>query len=427
VIIRTFQVGFGDCFLLSFRYTAGEKHVLIDFGTMALPDDVPKNRMVQIAEEIRRLTGGKLHAVVATHRHKDHISGFARRANGKGPGDIIRSLAPDVVVQPWTEHPDLARDAKKPAIRPGLRKRFGAQAGLRVSALNNMQSVAAHVVAASRRSRYFSPSLKRQLSFVGEDNLPNLDAVKNLMTMAPNNYVFTGSKSGLERVLPGVDINVLGPPTADQHPKIRSYARRSDEYWLYQSNALAATSRSAGSAGSILFPRHVQSRGPRFPVAARWLIYHARKLQGQQLLQIVRALDDTMNNTSVILLFGVGSKRLLFPGDAQVENWEFALKEKKDIYAPLLEDVDVYKVGHHGSLNATPKSLWKLFRKKSTDVNKAGRMRSLMSTLEDQHGESEETAVPRTTLVSALKRETRHLSTQQIGTTRLFDEFEFKF
>src|SRR5687767_866303 len=34
--IRTYSVGFGDCFLLSFAYANGsEKHVLIDFGSMA--------------------------------------------------------------------------------------------------------------------------------------------------------------------------------------------------------------------------------------------------------------------------------------------------------------------------------------------------------------------------------------------------------
>jgi len=31
--IRTYQVGFGDCFLLSFEYPTEKKHVLIDFGS----------------------------------------------------------------------------------------------------------------------------------------------------------------------------------------------------------------------------------------------------------------------------------------------------------------------------------------------------------------------------------------------------------
>jgi len=37
------------------------------------------------------------------------------------------------------------------------------------------------------------------------------------------------------------------------------------------------------------------------------------------------ALDHAMNNTSVILLIQAGDRRLLFCGDAQIENWEYAL------------------------------------------------------------------------------------------------------
>jgi len=97
--------------------------------------------------------------------------------------------------------------------------------------------------------------------------------------------------------------------------------------------------------------------------------------RGEQLLQIVRSLDKEMNNTSVILLFQIGKKKLLFPGDAQIENWQFALQQKK--YRSLLSSVNLYKVGHHGSRNATPKSLWKLFKNKS-ERKTSNRLLSLM-------------------------------------------------
>jgi hypothetical protein len=42
-----------------------------------------------------------------------------------------------------------------------------------------------------------------------------------------------------------------------------------------------------------------------------------------------------MNNTSVILFFEVGSKKLLFPGDAQIENWSYALEDARDHNPPL--------------------------------------------------------------------------------------------
>ena len=42
VLIRAYNVGFGDCFLLTFRYAADpERHVLIDFGSTKLPAKGP--------------------------------------------------------------------------------------------------------------------------------------------------------------------------------------------------------------------------------------------------------------------------------------------------------------------------------------------------------------------------------------------------
>ena len=113
--IRTYQVGFGDCFLLSFTYPNRERHVLVDFGSMRRPKGSTTRLMTDIANDIvKRCTPAsgkpKLHVVVATHRHQDHISGFATRTSGKGPGDIIASLEPDAIVQPWTEHPDAPED-----------------------------------------------------------------------------------------------------------------------------------------------------------------------------------------------------------------------------------------------------------------------------------------------------------------------------
>src|SRR5262245_60548552 len=90
VSIRSYNVGFGDCFLLSFRYSAdSERHILIDYGSTGLPKGVPRTRMMDIANDIKTRTGGKLHGVVATHRHRDHISGFETKANGKGTGNVI--------------------------------------------------------------------------------------------------------------------------------------------------------------------------------------------------------------------------------------------------------------------------------------------------------------------------------------------------
>jgi len=69
----------------------------------------------RIALQIRDACGGKLYAVVATHRHKDHISGFSDSGGSGSPGAIIASCKPEMVLQPWTENPDAGADATSAA------------------------------------------------------------------------------------------------------------------------------------------------------------------------------------------------------------------------------------------------------------------------------------------------------------------------
>ena len=45
---------------------------------------------------------------------------------------------------------------------------------------------------------------------------------------------------------------------------------------------------------------------------------------------------------------------------------------------------------HAPSINATPKSLWNLFKTKSKDATDANRLKPLMSTMEDEHWERRE-------------------------------------
>jgi hypothetical protein len=163
----------------------------------------------------------------------------------------------------------------------------------------------------------------------------------------------------------------------------------------------------------VLFPDAEVYRSLRdMPIESRWFVRRQRSLRGQQLLGLVRSMDGALNNTSVILLFEAGSKKLLFPGDAQWENWELALTKN----AAELKDVDIYKVGHHGSLNATPKTLWNGFTKRSDKKDKKGRIVTVMSTRSDsKHGHAKsQTEVPRSTLVTELKENSLHRSTQEL-------------
>lgn len=420
--LRSYDMGFGDCFLLSFHYAAMDRHVLIDFGSTRTPKDKAGkgNYLERIAEQIAVDCKGKLHAVVATHRHKDHISGFAMK-DGKGPGAIIRTLKPELVIQPWTEDPEAARDATKPTKNLS---RLRAQRAMHAQTLLDMNRYAGFVVEASRRLRgKHLEAVRGQLEFLGDDNeLANRDAITNLMTMSPKRrYVYYGAKSGLESILPGVSTRVLGPPTLAQSKSIAvQRSKDKDQFWHMAAARASFWAKRAAIAGTPdsafapLFPRHVEKR---VPWDARWYRYHARRESAESMLSIVRSLDDQMNNTSLILLFEVGGKLLLFPGDAQYENWMYALEQAG--VREKLSKVNLYKVGHHGSLNATPKDLWNGFEKRSKKPSK-DRLLSFLSTKDDVHGKaSSGTEVPRRPLVDALRSESHLHDTRTLGRDEL--------
>jgi hypothetical protein len=429
--LRAYNVGFGDCFLLTFAYPGFERRVLIDFGSTAAPKNADANYMLKIAQDIRQQCTepdgtAKLHAVVVTHRHADHISGFA---GTNETGRIIAALNPDVVIQPWTEDPNAAIDATT-ATAPSY---TGGQPDAKafVASLRNMNLTAAAIAAVSHSPHIgLGKKSADQLQFLGEDNLANKAAIENLMAMGRKTratYVNCGSASGLEEVLPGVVTHVLGPPNLEQTNAIRK-ERSSDPGEFWQFHAFWQFQAAAGAAavtGRRVFPNAPVFSEDDVPPNMRWFRLRARKIRGEQLMELVRDLDQAMNNTSVILLLEVGGMKLLFPGDAQIENWAYALGQPK--LQALLKDVNLYKVGHHGSRNATPKTLWGLFDHKSEQEG-PDRLTTVVSTKPGKHGSAQaHTEVPRRTLVAELEKESDYFSTQDLPKAEISKIYTFEF
>jgi beta-lactamase superfamily II metal-dependent hydrolase len=437
VTLRAYNVGFGDCFLLTFHYAEQDRHVLIDFGSTAKPKNAEPEFMTTIAEDIRKQCTengrGRLVAVVATHRHRDHISGFATGEDGTGR--IIRALEPDLVMQPWTEDPEAKPDAVSASGEPAAGRRGLAE--LRRQYLNSLQDMHAVSAAVCRvaqdKNAPLATKQREQLRFLGDDNLPNRSAVRNLMTMGKKaEYLHCGSKTRLNRLLPGVTVHVLGPPDLTQSESIRRQRKTDqDEFWHLKGFAQfqaywKAQALAGGRARETtqLFAGAARRSGEDAPPHTRWFTNRLDTIRGSQLLELVRSLDRAMNNTSLILLFQIGDFAMLFPGDAQIENWSFALRQEK--YQKLLAGVSVYKVGHHGSLNATPRTLWNLFQHKDRDEHAHGRLQSVMSTKSGKHGSvPSRTEVPRRSLVAALDRESTLVSTQSLRKSQLFQSLEF--
>jgi len=420
VTLFSYQVGFGDCFLLRFHYPDRDRHALIDFGSTGKPKHAEKDHMAKVARDIAARCGGRLEVVVATHRHADHISGFATDPDGDGPGDIIAGLAIDYVVQPWTEAPDAAKDSIGPEISSP--QAFTS----RRMALAAMHETSRHALAMlDDGSLHRVPkAIREELEFIGRDNLSNLSAVENLMRLGRRRfYAWHGMDLPLHRVLPGVKTHVLGPPTLRQTDTIRKQrSEDEDEFWHLAPLRLSGA-RAAVAEGEALFPGHPTEPGNRLAAQWRWFANRVEQVQAEQVLSLVRALDKQMNNTSLILLFEVGGKSLLFPGDAQIENWRYALQSPM---AEKLTAVDLYKVGHHGSLNATPRSLWARFAKRGPSTKK-GRLTTVMSTMPGKHGKEERgTEVPRATLLRALETDSELHSTHRAPEGQLFQEVTLK-
>lgn len=433
------------------------RHVLFDFGSTGLPAGTGEGYLLEVAQDIQQQCGGKngkLDVIVATHRHKDHISGFARNEAGNGPGDIIRMLAPELVIQPWTEDPDAARDATKlRGLSAAAERPENPQAAF-MKTLLEMHTFAeitgeeaAHLADRQKFKQLLDVEVRQQIQFLADDNkVPNASAVKNLATMGKKAvYVNYGSDLDLSKILPGVTAKVLGPPTIDQYAEVqKERSRDNEEFWMLQAVTQSFWGLQAATGEAL--QAMIQGKAPLFPeaecyresvpVQMRWIVRRMRALRGEQLLQLVRIMDQAMNNTSVILVLEVGKKKFLFPGDAQIENWEYALKFAKDHEEnlTLLKEIDLYKVGHHGSRNATPKTLWNDFQKKSAEAANPDRLNTINSTMgknergEYKHGSEENNSeVPRRDLVKELKKMSNYHTTEEtVKDNKLFIELEFE-
>jgi hypothetical protein len=199
---------------------------------------------------------------------------------------------------------------------------------------------------------------------------------------APVKYLRPGDQLFDLAGLPGIRLYVLGPPhdsrlikrsdPSKKHPEVYELAAAegSHQGFLAAAEALAEDQKPGGQPFDVFFrvdesdARNQNELWKKYYAKGRswrrvdddWLGY-----AGQLALQ----LDSDTNNTSLVLAFELssGGDVLLFPGDAQVGNWlsweslEWQIPEgaaartvKSD---DLLGRTVLYKVGHHGSHNAT--------------------------------------------------------------------------
>jgi beta-lactamase superfamily II metal-dependent hydrolase len=370
-----YRQGLGDCFLLTFDPGGAEKHVLIDCGTLG--NKATDVTTAVLASEIKAATGNHLDLLIATHEHKDHLSGFAN--------ETLKKLPADRVWLAWTENPadPLAKQLAK------TREDLG----------RTLTAAAEHLGAAGARSdlRAIATRVRGVLGFSGNgDGLGFAKTIHALMEEIRKrpevSYLEPGEPAREEAWLPGFRIYVLGPPRDKKALGETGEHGSSELYGLMASLKTALAFRASGQsfgrferdhAARDLFeqqmpfdPRfrtEMKSRAARewfaksyFAAGEKWRAVDEDWLS--VLSELALQLDSATNNTSLVIAVEriADGKVLLLPGDAQEGSWlswhasgmewdvtDAANRKRKVTAADLLARTVFYKVGHHASHNAT--------------------------------------------------------------------------
>jgi hypothetical protein len=197
-------------------------------------------------DDALRIFGG------GTHRHKDHISGFAGKS-----GELIEALKPRVVLQPWTEKPEAQRDAKSVgATKGGSPKRLALMRDQYVHSLVDMHAFSLSALSAA--TPRLGKTTAGRIKFIADDNLKNRNAIERIACMGKlgtAEYLRCGDKTKLERQLPGVKVHVLGPPDLTQTETILTQRREDkDEFWQFM-QFWALQAGGSGVGKGRLFPK----------------------------------------------------------------------------------------------------------------------------------------------------------------------------
>jgi beta-lactamase superfamily II metal-dependent hydrolase len=331
VAIRMYNVGFGDAFLVTIFDGAERRRILFDCGSVEAAPDLPMKQIVnRIIGDVT--DGGVAHidVVVATHRHKDHVSGFAHAG--------WTNVEVGEVWMPWTEDPkdDEARRIRNTQSRLAL--------GLQ-TALAARPAGAVDQETLTRAQGILENALM----------LSNDDAMKTLHAgfVGDPQRRFLPTKGGESRTfetdaLPGVKVHVLGPSRSRN--VIRDMDPPKGESFMRLNAALDSQTGTPPAPFDSEFRRDEYEGNEPLEAADLVEIQRAGSISD---LAVAVALDKAVNGTSLMLILEISGTYLLFPGDAQWGTWQAAMEDPE--WRELLKRVSFYKVGHHGSHNATPK------------------------------------------------------------------------
>lgn len=412
VRVRMYRQGFGDCFLLSLPRAggAGRLFIMIDCGVLHGTAGA-EARLRAVVADIAAETGGFVDVLAVTHEHYDHLSGFllaedlfvpagGRRARGK--------LAIGELWMPWTENP---RDPLARRLQAGREARLrGLAASVRrLHAMGLGAEPVAEGLGALLAFFGLDPDGGAGFGARGGDGpaarrSPTRVALDKARALVRTpRYWSPGDPPWTSEAVPGLRVFALGPPRDEAMLRKTSGAAElyhlagehgSDAALFGAAEWAAATAGAewaaepgcpfdptyarplrhsplaAGEGGDPagglpeFLDRHYYGRsGDPLDPDQSW-----RRIDGDWLgaaAEFALALDEATNNTSLALAVELeeGGRVLLFAADAQLGNWlswQDAAWTGPDgsrlTGTDLLRRAVFYKVGHHGSHNATPRA-----------------------------------------------------------------------
>ena len=382
VRIRMYRQGLGDCFLLTFTESGKEElNMLLDCGLLHGTKN-GKEIMRQVVTDIKDKVKDSpydnqkkfIDVVILTHEHADHISGFTQAK------DIFESIDFGEVWAAWMD------DEGHPKYRQ-VRERFHKQVTGLKTTLTKMTS---DQWAGMRKGVEFLLE-----EFFEEDVL---GASKTGSRSAAWQYALSKSKAAPRFFTPGMmfplagfeDIRVymLGP-SEDYLSFTRVNPTAEDTYrdegagFAIMDSFFAAVGCDGEAASEVCKPFEERLRVSPDEAEEKYSFFKDhygfekrapdewRRIDNDWLSLaggLALNLDTYTNNTCLAFAieFVSSKKVLLFPGDAQFSNWlswqklEWEIQngagiKEKVTTKNLLERTVFYKVGHHGSHNATLK------------------------------------------------------------------------
>ncbi|MGV8986166.1 MAG: MBL fold metallo-hydrolase [Cypionkella sp.] len=391
--VRHYCQGIGDCHLLSFPKSDGSLFwMLIDCGVHSSVSG-GSAKMAAIVADIAKQTK-HIDVLVVTHEHTDHVSGFLTAA------DQFKTIKVDEVWLAWTENPqDLqAKQLDK----------------YKTDAVAALQMASQRLSAATSPSPYVAALQTGLDAVIGF----NFGATGSRVRAARDAAIgLAGKIRYLEPTDPpmlredlGLRIYVLGPP---RDAKLLGLTERASEMFGAQAEAspmcMALTGACAANTGAedaedygAPFDPNVgtsldavdMATGPGAAALSAFVRQHYTGPSAQPLhrkaaarlpalqattdpdqswrridhdwlgvsADLAMQLDAKTNNTSLVLAFEFTDtgRVLLFAADAQIGNWlswqdrSWKVGDGQVTGPDLLAHTVYYKVGHHGSHNATP-------------------------------------------------------------------------